>query len=131
MRTGWWTGGTALAGDFRDLRALRDRVGAGGNLGAGERTYGKEKGLRFDSVTGSDQEDNSNASNSLGGHSGGQVLLQWANYVGGRPGRGRGLDDLRRLVRAAGVPITSSSHRPNSVKERPASVKMSAWRVLS
>jgi hypothetical protein len=43
MWTVSWTGGTPQAVDFRDLRALRDRVSAGGNLRAGERTYGKEK----------------------------------------------------------------------------------------
>jgi hypothetical protein len=43
MWTVSWTGGTPEAGDIRDLRALGYRVSAARNLGAGERTYGKEK----------------------------------------------------------------------------------------
>ena len=38
-----WTGSAPEAGDIRDLRALGYRVSAGRSLGAGERTYGKEK----------------------------------------------------------------------------------------
>ena len=43
MWTVSWAGGTPEAGDIRDLPALGYRVSAGRNLGAGERTYGKEK----------------------------------------------------------------------------------------
>ncbi len=42
-----------------------------------------------------------------------------------------GGDDLRRLVRAAGVPIASSWHRPNGAKVLAVPVRMSTWRLLS